>query len=95
MKTTQRTKFKVDSESVTVTYRDEFYGETVTRTFYVRGEFGYVREIMSGGRQDIQVCERLAGMGNTLLCSKKNLGQVIRREYRAMRRQEKAILNRY
>lgn len=89
-----KTKFSVDeSGRVTIEYDDAFHwsGETerVTRTFICPHNGGYVREKMSNGNWE-QVCESLAGTGNTLSCaSRAQLIELIRAEYRAMRREEK------
>lgn len=83
-----RTKFSVDEKGrVTVEY-DRYSLDGVTResrTFSCSEDGGYVWELTFGGR--FQVCDRLAGRGSTLYCSSRDrLIDVIRREYRAMRR---------
>ncbi len=61
----------------------------IERTFSCPPDGGYVLERYPNGQWK-QVCERLAGMGNTLSCSSRDeLLPLIRREYRAMRRIEK------
>ena len=89
-----KAKFSTDSMGrVTLAY-DEFdllREETVRveRVFTCPLEGGYVREQDSRGNWE-QVCEQLAGMGNTLACSSRDrLLDLIRAEYRAMRRAEK------
>ena len=90
-----KARFTTDSAGrVTVAYDNQFHwtGETVRveRTFTCPQDGGYVREKMSNGNWE-QVCDKLAGMGNTLSCSSREaLIDLIRREYRAMRRAEKA-----
>ena len=60
----------------------------VERTFTCRPNGGYVREYVNGEWK--QVCDRLARNGRTLTCaSRDELLNLIRREYRAMRRAEK------
>lgn len=78
------------SGAVTIAYDDDFLGERVTRTFVCGVDGGYVREIDNCGRYP-QVCEGLARLGNTLSCgSRAALPELIRREYRRMRRNEQA-----
>ena len=90
-----KTKITTDDQGrVTVEYDDDFHwtGETVrrTRVFTCPQEGGYVREKMSNGNWE-QVCDKLASMGSTLSCSSRDvLVDLVRREYRAMRRAEKA-----
>ena len=88
-----KAKFSTDVMGrVTVAYDMESWtGETVRieRTFTCPEEGGYVREKMSNGNWE-QACDKLAGMGNTLSCSSRDkLIDLIRAEYRAMRRAEK------
>lgn len=59
----------------------DIFGDEVNRTFSVPVDRGYVRE---GSRQ---TCERLHCMGSTLMATRETLLAVIRREYRAMYRQ--------
>ncbi|MPS30043.1 MAG: hypothetical protein E2576_14210 [Alcaligenaceae bacterium] len=78
------------SGAVTIAYDDGFLGERVTRTFVCDANGGYVREMDNDGRYP-QVCEGLARLGNTLSCgSRAALPELIRREYRRMRRTEQA-----
>ena len=62
-------------------------GERVYRTFSTtnRKGFGSVIRLHDDVRTS-QVCERLASTGSTLSCTRAELPDVIRREYRAMRR---------
>jgi hypothetical protein len=63
----------------------------VTRVFVCPPDGGYVREQINGEWK--QVCDRLACMGSTLSCSsRERLAELIRREYRAMRRAEKRAM---
>lgn len=60
----------------------------IERTFHVPTPSGYVREYLRNGEMT-QVCEKLVHRGPTLSCSRERLAEVIRKEYRAMRREEK------
>ena len=84
-----RTKITTEINGhVTITYEDDC-GERVSREFFLSRDPGYVRELDS--RQTFpQVCERLASTGNTLMCSRDELEDTIRREYRRMRRARRA-----
>lgn len=91
-----KAKFSTDLMGrVTVAYDMESWtGETVRveRVFTCPEDGGYVREKMSNGSWE-QVCDKLAGRGSTLSCSSRNrLLDLIRAEYRAMRRAEKAAM---
>jgi len=82
-----RAKFSVDqSGGVTVSY-DAAFDVRVTRYFVCTQDGGYVQEYVNGHSNWSQVCERLSRRGSTLRCSSRNnLLNLIRREYRAMRR---------
>jgi hypothetical protein len=87
-----KAKFEIDQIGrVTLSYDSEDWdGETirVTREFTCPPDGGYVRERRDGDWK--QVCDKLAAMGSTLMCSsREKLAELIRREYRAMRRAEK------
>jgi len=84
-----RTTITTDAAGyVTLSYDDEYEGR-VTREFSVPPNGGYIREHLGNGRTT-QPCEKLATRGNTLMASSRTaLADVIRREYRAMRRAEK------
>ena len=91
-----KAKFSTDLMGrVTVAYDMESWtGETVRveRVFTCPEEGGYVREKMSNGSWE-QVCDKLASMGSTLSCSSRDrLLDLIRAEYRAMRRAEKVAM---
>lgn len=77
---------------VTLSYDSEdFNGEVtrITREFSCPMDGGYVIEFMANGNTQ-QVCDRLAHMGSTLMCSSRdNLLALIRREYKAKRAAEK------
>lgn len=74
---------------VTIRYEGEA-GGAVERTFIAPMDGGYVRELRPDG-STTQPCERLARLGNTLMVDRReNLPALIRREYRAMRRTERA-----
>lgn len=63
-------------------------GERVTRLFSCPPDGGYVIEWRNGDWK--QVCDRLSGRGSTLSCrSRGALPDLIRREYKAMRCEEK------
>ena len=87
-----KAKFATDLMGrVTLSYDVEDYDgvRRVERTFTCPVEGGYVREYRNGDWK--QVCDRLSHTGSTLSCS--GLGRLlglIRAEYRAMRRAEKA-----
>ena len=89
-------KFSTDLMGrVTVAYDMESWtGEAVRveRVFTCPDDGGYVREKMPNGSWE-QVCDKLAGRGSTLFCSSRDrLLDLIRAEYRAMRRTEKAAM---
>jgi hypothetical protein len=76
-----------DQGYITISYDCAYTGERITRTFFCPINGGYVRESL---HDYPQVCEQLAHHGSTLTCSSRgHLIDVIRREYRAMRRAEK------
>lgn len=76
---------------VTLSYDDTDYFDDatrITRVFVCPPDGGYVREQINGEWK--QVCDGLSSMGSTLSCSsREKLADLIRREYRAMRRAEK------
>lgn len=73
---------------VTLSYDDADLGKRVTRTFRCPLEGGYVREYRDNDWK--QICDKLHGMGETLTApSRADLARVIRREYQAMRRDDK------
>lgn len=78
-----------------ISFDDAITGERVTLDCVVSegGGARYVRVIERDGGTH-QICERLSGSGNTLMCdpSRVALADVLRREYRAMRRAEAAAL---
>jgi hypothetical protein len=77
------------SGHVEITYRDPITDETVTRRFSANAGDGtrsvYVVEHLPGGRTT-QPCGALAATGDTLLATRASLPDVIRSEYRRMRR---------
>ena len=78
-----------DFGRVTVEYDDAIDGKRRSRFFSCPLAGGYVYEIFDNGTNS-QVCERLSHSGSTLIChSRDELVDLIRREYRRMRRQEK------
>jgi hypothetical protein len=85
-----RTKFTVHtSGAVTVEYDTAVFEERVERTFFKRG--AYVYETTKNGN-GAQVCDRLQSTGETLRApsDESKLVDVIRAEYKAMRRAEVA-----
>lgn len=86
-----KAKFTTDPVGrVILSYDVEDYDgvRRVERTFTCPLDGGYVKEYRNGEWR--QVCNRLAHTGNTLTCSSRDkLLDLIRREYRAMRRAEK------
>jgi hypothetical protein len=84
-----RTKITADAQGrVTMAYVD-WQGERRLRTFVCPANGGYVRETYASGSNP-QVCERLSSAGSTLsVSSRSGLLELIRREYRKMRRAEK------
>ena len=78
-----------DNTIVDLAY-DDVEGERIERMFMVPGTesgVGYVHEWVRG--EWTQVCKRLYCSGSTLRSTKEDLPELIRREYRAMRRDEK------
>ena len=86
-----KTKFDITRNStVVVEYDDVITGERRCREFMVPLRGGYVREWT--GNDWRQVCDGLSTRGDTLYLNESgSLISLIRREYRAMRRAEKAI----
>jgi len=86
------TKAKIYTDiygTVFLEYTDLLSDRRLTRVFSCPEEGGYVREVYSDG-QTKQVCERLSNMGVTISAeSRESLINLIRAEYRAMRRSEK------
>lgn len=79
------------SKNVVVEYDDVFTGERRRRQFMAPAVGGYVREWTGGGWSQ-QVCDGLEELGDTLyLPEGASLIAMIRREYRAMRRNEKQM----
>ena len=85
-----RAKFATHPTSghVTLEYTDAD-GARHSRTYSTTGRDGrgYVIDVDGKGGSR-QVCERLASTGSTLMASRDTLPEVIRREYRAMRRSD-------
>ena len=86
-----KTKITTDEIGrVTISYDSRSWysdGERIERTFSCPPDGGYVIEWRNGDWK--HVCDRLAGMGSTLSCrSREALPDLIRREYKAMRRDE-------
>lgn len=83
-----------DAGNVTLAYdTEDFMGEIarVEREFSCPVDGGYVREYNPKTLDWDQVCDRLASRGSTLIASNRvELPNIIRREYRAMRRAEKS-----
>lgn len=90
-----KAKFTINEyHQVVLEYDEEYYSlhaSRVMRTFTLPIGSDYVVEIFKSGDRS-QVCERLYHSGHTLTCNDhQNLIDVIRREYRAMRRAEKRL----
>jgi hypothetical protein len=87
-----KTKFIcLPSGAVSVSYTDVL-GVRVTREFICPIDGGYVREVGTGfGNGYTQVCRKLSTRGDTLMSTRASLLADIRREYKAMRREYKAI----
>lgn len=80
-----RAKIYLDGSHVHVEYDDHLNGR-VRREFSNPVGGGYVREWDNAGNTR-QVCEKLCSTGITLICHEtQSLLDLIRREYRAMRR---------
>lgn len=73
-----------------VTYTDAFEGHEVRLHCHASTDGGYVRL-----SDHSQVCEGLASTGNTLIWhpSQGPLVELLRREYKRMRRNEKMVLS--
>ena len=84
-----RTKFTVnDDQSVTLQFTD-IWGTDWEDTFSVYADgLGYVRK--SDGRQ---VCDKLACNGETLMSTSENLLNVIKREYKRLKRDNEKAYN--
>lgn len=82
--------FDIDSVGrVTLSYDDAMTGERIVREFSCPPDGGYVIEFAKDGNTS-QVCDRLAGMGSTLMAANRAaLASKIRAEYRAMRSAER------
>lgn len=78
------------SNTVRISYETPLFGDLVTREFRVAFPHGYVRD--EDGRQ---VCAGLDRLGDTLEAYPETLIEVVRAEYRRMRRREAAELKRY
>lgn len=89
MTTTTRTQIKaLENNRVLMRYEDDM-GEIVTREFWSYGAGSCVREVTDDrpGTLGHQVCGKLSHGGNTLIWSgTAPLVDLIRREYRALRR---------
>ena len=81
-----RMKMTSDGQIVTITYYDSDVDDVVTRTFGAPREFGYVHDLDTGE----QVCTLLDSYGDTLLATRDTLPDVIRKEYRARVRRDRA-----
>lgn len=77
----QRTKFIVEDNTVTVDGENPWTGEREVITYFVPWKGGYVR-ISDKQCRYPQVCVGLANRGPTLTATVETLPDVIRREYR-------------
>lgn len=83
----KRARFIDNGRRVTLIYVDDMSGDQVSREFWIPNVTGsaYVRE------GDKQVCVGLYRLGNTLTVEPgQRLVDVIRQEYKSMRRDERA-----
>lgn len=87
-----RTTIQTDDKGyVTINYDCQMTGDRVTQTYFCPENGGYVKISDPEGRYP-KVCERLSSRGNTLMSPNRSaLADVIRREYRAMRRAEARV----
>lgn len=78
------------SSACTIEYNDFDTDLRQVRTFTAPAAGGYVREIFDPMKDGPQVCEQLAHAGVTLMWhpEKGDLSEMIRREYKSMRRAE-------
>jgi len=82
-----------DFGRVTVEYDDAIDGTRRSRFFSCPTDGGYVYEYFWNNGTTSQVCEGLSRSGSTLTChSRDELVDLIRHEYRRMRRHEKQAL---
>ena len=83
-----RTSITQDQQGyVTLCYDDPLLTARVTMTFFCPPDGGYVRIWRADGNH-LQICNRLDVRGDTLISpSRDALLSVIRREYRAMKRE--------
>ena len=89
-----KAKFRILVDGTVSIDYDDVIGDRVEREFICPVEGGYVRERVGNGYR--QVCERLSSGGSTLMVSnRKSLIDVIRSEYRAMRRNDNKYTSRY
>ena len=77
---------------VRLAYDDAFGNGRIERDFYVACSDGIRYVYEAGGRQ---VCKSLKCSGPTLMARAETLESVIRAEYRAMRREEKLMRQRF
>lgn len=86
-----KTTFRInDNSDVSIAYDMAVTGDRMLRRFYCPPSGGYVREALANGA-DRQVCDRLGSTGATIMSpSRALLLYTIKREYRAMRRKERA-----
>ena len=83
-----KTKFETDGTGRVTIHYDDFCGRRITREFTCSPDGGYVQELQYDGGTT-QPCEGLAPTGATLIAnSRETLIDIIRREYRKMRRWE-------
>jgi hypothetical protein len=92
-----RAVIRQDANEVVLQYNDECTGERAERRFWVAENGGYVYEISSSaGAHRTQVCGCLSTRGYTLEAKDAaDLLRVIRAEWRAAQREEKAYQKRW
>ena len=90
----KRMKLTVDEFGrVTIRFYNELFDEHRRHTYTCPEKGGYVVEILADG-STIQPCRKLAHTGHTLIAtSRADLPDLIRREYRALRRETRRILD--
>jgi hypothetical protein len=86
-----KARITTDGNIVTLACDDEINGRQ-EREFFTLGAYVYER---INAVKDRQVCDRLQSRGSTLMHHDRPLIDVIRREYRAMRRAEARDAARY
>ena len=83
-----RAKFKVENESVLLTYDDPRTGNRISETYSVGpGNWGYVRR-----GDGTQVCDKLKRIGPTLSSNRKHILETIKYEFGMLQNEWKKTL---